>query len=112
MESFNIKTMSEENIKKMKEMSRDDLENLIISLWDDLYEKDNDLNKLIQIKEKKDGKKDRFIKHLESENERLTKAVSGMYQDIKLKTLRFFIDAKPTDEQRDIFANLFKNYLK
>ena len=35
-----------------------------------------------------------------------------MYQDIKLKTLRFFIDAKPTDEQRDIFANLFKNYLK
>lgn len=90
--------MSNENIKKMKEMSRDDLECLIISLWDERNERDD--------------KKDRFIKHLESENERLTKAVSGMYQDIKLKTLRFFIDAKPTDEQRDIFANLFKNYLK
>lgn len=86
--------MSNENIKKMKEMSRDDLECLITSLWDDL------------------NKKDRFIKHIESENERLTKAVSEMYLDIKLKTLRFFIDAKPTDEQRDIFANLFENYLK
>ena len=102
--------MSEENIQKMKELDRDNLEKLTISLWDDLMERENeDFEHLFQLKQKKEEK---YIKHLENENERLTKAVSGMYQDIKMKTLRFFIDAKPTNEQRDIYANLFKNYLR
>ena len=100
--------MSEENIQKMKELDRDNLEKLTISLWDDLMEKDG-FDELFSLRKEKNSK---YISHLESENERLTKAVSGMYQDIKMKTLRFFIDAKPTNEQRDIFANLFKNYLK
>lgn len=104
--------MSEENIQKMKKLNRDNLEKFAISLWDDLIERENEnLNDLFDFEKKKE-KTNKYINHLESENERLTKAVSGMYQDIKMKTLRFFIDAKPTDEQRDIFANLFKNYLK
>lgn len=104
--------MSEEFIEKIKKFNRYDLEKFAISLWDDLTERENEnLNDLFNFEKKKE-KTNKYINHLESENERLTKAVSGMYQDIKMKTLRFFIDAKPTDEQRDIFANLFKNYLK
>ena len=104
--------MSEEFIQKIKKFNRHDLEKFAISLWDDLTERENEnLNDLFDFEKKKE-KTNKYINHLESENERLTKAVSGIYQDIKMKTLRFFIDAKPTDEQRDIFANLFKNYLK
>ena len=104
--------MSEEFIQKIKKFNRYDLEKFAISLWDDLTERENEnLNDLFELEKKKE-KTNKYINHLESENERLTKAVSGIYQDIKMKTLRFFIDAKPTDEQRDIFANLFKNYLK
>lgn len=104
--------MSEEFIQRMKKFNRDDLEKFAISLWDDLIERENEnLNDLFDFEKKKE-KTNKYINNLESENERLTKAVSGMYQDIKMKTLRFFIDAKHTNEQRDIFANLFKNYLK
>ena len=104
--------MSEEFIQKIKKFNRCDLEKFAISLWDDLTERENEnLNDLFDFEKKKE-KANKYINHLESEDDRLTRAVGGMYQDIKMKTLRFFIDAKPTDEQRDIFANLFKNYLK
>lgn len=100
--------MNAHNFELMQKMDRATLERLCINLWDEMYcggDENVDLPFPIE-------KSSNYIKHLESENERLTKAVSGMYQDIKLKSLRFFIDARPTDEQRDIFANLFKNYLK
>ena len=104
--------MSEEFIQKIKKFNRYDLEKFAISLWDDLTERENEnLNDLFDFEKKKE-KTNKYINHLESENERLTKAVSGIYQDIKMKTLRFFIHAKTTDEQRDVFANLFKNDLR
>lgn len=96
--------MSEKDIQLVKELDREKLEELTISLWDDMHQS--------FINEVFNQKPNKYTKYLESENERLTKAVSGIYQDIKMKSLRFFIDAKPTDEQRDIFANLFRKYLK
>jgi hypothetical protein len=98
--------MSEENIQKMKKLNREELEELTTWLWNELNKKE--FEEMFVQKESNN----RYIKHLESENERLTKAVSGIYQDIKLKMLKFFINAKPTYEQRDIITSLFKNYLK
>ena len=97
--------MSEKDIQLVKELDREELEKLTISLWDDMHQ--SFTNEVFNQK-----KPNKYTKYLELENERLTKAVSGIYQDIKMKSLRFFIDAKPTDEQRDIFANLFRKYLK
>jgi hypothetical protein len=88
--------MSDKNIEEMKKLSREKLESLVISLWDDLVELRN---------------KDRYSKHLESENERLNKAVHGIYQDLKMKSLRFMVDAKPNESTRDIFIDCFKKYI-
>lgn len=93
--------MNEKNIEQMRKMSREELEKLTISLWDDLYEG------LFEPK----GKQERYIKHLESENERLNKAVHNIYQEIKMKSLRFMVDAKPNEATRDIFIECFKKYL-
>lgn len=91
-----LQTMSDKNKEEMRKLTKDELENLVISLWDDLnLQKSNN----------------RYIKHLEYENERLNKAVHGIYQDLKMKSLKFMIDAKPNNDTRDIFINCFKKYI-
>jgi len=65
-------------------------------------------------RELKKAKEDRqqYVSHLESEVSRLKKAVHEMYNDIKLKGMKFITNAKPEKDVMDIFLNVFENYLK
>ena len=100
--------MKKENIEELKKLSKEELEKLAILLWDDLNQyRSRELDELFECPRIKEN----YIKHLECENERLSKAVHGIYQDIKMKSLKFMVDAKPNDATRDIFFNCFKKYI-
>lgn len=103
--------MDNNNIKRMKRMDRPTLERLAIALWDELFWTCEEPSLTFSLAQK-DDLDEKYVKHLESENERLKRAVHEIYQDIKLKSLKYVKNAKPSSEQNDIFFNIFDNYLK
>ena len=107
LRNLKLYNMDEKNIKRMERMDRPTLERLAIALWDELYSNCEEPSLTFSSPQN-----EKYVKHLESENERLKKAVHEMYQDIKLKSLKYIKNAKPSSEQNDIFFNIFDNYLK
>lgn len=103
--------MGETNIKRLKEMTREELISLAIELWDEnqMY-RDKEIDSMFELKTI--VKNSEYKAHLEKENERLNTAIHNIYQDIKMKCLKFILNAKLERGEIDILNNLFKNYLK
>jgi hypothetical protein len=100
-----LKEISEERYaESLSAADRDALENEAMTLRKAVLEIGEFVLKLYTAQQQ--------IKRLKEDNERLRKAVSGIYDAFKKKSLKFIVESNIVTKDLNLFKEIFSSYLK
>lgn len=97
--------------ESVRKAEREDLERETLALRNAVLELGNSIQYEDALQSENDELYEK-IQTLEDDNERLRKAVTGMYDTFKKYSLKFIVESDLSTDDLNLFKQIFKSYLK